>query len=254
MKRIIAALDNSAAARPVLETALGLGALAGLPVDAVSVGGEPARSSTTALVARQGLGLRVLADPVEEALLEAASAEDVAALVIGARGTPGGRRPAGHVALRVMAESGKPVVVVPPDSVGACPRQFKRVLVPLEGSEESSKPVFDLLSTLVPPDVELVVLHVFTTATTPRFFDRPEHDLDLLGDEFLGRHAPWPGARIEWRTGSAGGQVADACGDAEADLVVLAWSQDISVGHAAVVREVVTRSRIPVLLLPLPAS
>jgi hypothetical protein len=48
--------------------------------------------------------------------------------------------------------------------------------------------------------------------------------------------------------------VAEAYRDNDADLVVLSWSQDASVGHAKVVRDVLTASTIPVLLLPVAAG
>lgn len=42
---------------------------------------------------------------------------EVAVLVIGARGTPAGRRPIGHAAMQLINSVAKPLVVVPPTSV-----------------------------------------------------------------------------------------------------------------------------------------
>ena len=50
-------------------------------------------------------------------------------------------------------------------------------------------------------------------------------------------------------TGAA--EVATAAG---ADLIALGWSQDLTPDRAAVVREVLTRSEVPVLLLPCAAA
>jgi hypothetical protein len=148
-----------------------------------------------------------------------------------------------------MQRTHKPTIVVPPDAVGVFPRPFRRLLVPLEGSEESSRPIVDCLCPLIVTKVELVVLHVFTAETVPRVLDHPGRDLDLLGDEFLTRHCPYA-SRVEWRTGPVGARVTEAYDEHDADLVVLSWSQDSSAGHAEVVRDVVTASTIPVLLLP----
>jgi hypothetical protein len=248
MKTVLAALDASPAARAVVETALGVGDLMGADVEAVHVGRRPAETLET-LAAHHGVPLRLLHGPAERALLDAVAPPHVVAAVLGARATPGGRRPTGRTALAVMQGTNKPTVVVPPDAVGVSPRPFRRLLVPLEGSEETSRPVMDCLCPLIVAKVELVVLHVFTAETVPRVLDRPGRDLELLGDEFLTRHCPYA-TRVEWRTGPVGARVTDAYGEDDADLVVLSWSQDSSAGHAAVVRHVLAASTIPVLLLP----
>jgi hypothetical protein len=247
-RTVLACVDPGAAARAVVETARGIGSLMGADVEAVHVGRHATETLRT-LAARHDVPLRLLPPPTEAALLGAVAAPDVVAAVVGARATPGGRRPTGHTALAVIRQTSKPTVVVPPDAVGVAPRPFRRLLVPVEGSEESSRPVVDRLYPLIVGEVELVVLHVFTPDTAPRVLDRPRRDLQLLGDEFLTRHCPYA-TRIEWRTGPVGARVTEAYDQHDADLVVLSWSQDSSVGHAKVVRDVLTASTIPVLLLP----
>lgn len=248
MRTVLAALDASPAARPVLESALGVAQLTGAAVEAVHV---PTDSIETpqSLAARSQVSFRLLAGPVEQALRQAVADPAVIAVVLGARGTPGGRRPAGRTAIHILERASKPIVVVPPEAVGVSPRPFKRLLVPLEGTESSSRPVTESLCPLIVADVELVVLHVFTSDNPPRFLDRPARDLQMLGGEFLARHLP-DAARIEMRAGPVGPTVAEVCQQEDADLIVLSWSQDSSAGHAAVVRDVLGHSRIPVLLLP----
>jgi Universal stress protein family len=197
---------------------------------------------------RAGVRLRLLDGPVEKALLDAIADLDVIVAVIGARATAGGRRPAGRTAVHVLERATKPVVVAPPEAWGLSLRPFQRLLVPLEGTEAFSLPVTDRLAPLIARDIELVVLHVFSAATLPRVLDHPGRDLELLGGEFLARHCPHA-ARIEIRTGPVGSRVVEVCGETSADLVVLSWSQDSSAGHAAVVRDVLDRSTVPVLLL-----
>lgn len=249
MRTVLAALDASAAARPVLETATAVADLMDATVEAVHVAErEPPAETPAQLAARLGVPLRLLRGHVDEALLGALAAGDVVAAVVGARGTPGGRRPAGRTALRILQGTHKPVVVVPPEATDGT-RPLRRLLVPLEGTATSSRPVIEGLCPLVGGRAELVVLHVFTAATMPRVLDRPERDLELLGAEFLARYCP-PATHVELRTGPVARQISDVCRDEAIDLVVLSWSQDASPGRAAVVREVLANSTVPILLLP----
>lgn len=252
MSIVLAALDGGPASRPVLETALGIAALAAADVEAFHVR-EDSVETPHALATRVGVPLHIVGPPVTAGLLDAVSRPDVVVGVFGARSTPGGRRPAGHTALDVLARSAKPIVVVPPEAVGVSPRLFRRLLVPLEGSEESSRPIGESLRPLVASPIELVVLHVFTPATVPRTLDRPARDLGMWGDEFLARYCP-TADRLELRSGPVGGLVTVVCAEQDIDLVVLSWSRDMSAGHAAVIRDVLGHATIPVLMLPVTRS
>jgi nucleotide-binding universal stress UspA family protein len=249
MSIVLAALDTTAAARPVLETAVRIGELIGAEVEVVHVHGGPRDSIETAesLSARAGVRFRLLEGPVESALLGAISAPDVLAAVIGARSTTGGRRPVGRTALHILQHADKPVVVVPPEAVA--PIAFRRLLVPLDGTEVSSRPVLEWLWPLLATDAELVVLHVFTDRTLPAMLDRPVRDTEMLGREFLTYHLPHA-AHIEFRPGPVAARVAEVSREHAADLIVLSWSQDSSGGRAGVVREVLGAAACPVLLLP----
>lgn len=248
MTIVLAALDSTAVARPVLETALGIGRLMGAAIEAVHVGDGPP-DTPRELAKRNGIPIRLLEGAVEPALLEAVAQPDVIAAVLGSRSTPGDHRPTGHTALQVLQAARKPIVVVSPEALDGSSRSFHRLLVPLEGRAASSRPVVETLLPLITDDVDLVVLHVLTGATTPRFLDRPGRDLELLSDEFLCRHCP-TAARIEVRTGRVGRRVEEVCREEKADLIVLSWSQTMEEGHAAVVRDVLMRATVPVLLLP----
>jgi nucleotide-binding universal stress UspA family protein len=249
MGTVLAAIDCTPAARPVLQTALRVGELTGADVEAVHVpcGTGPGAETPESLAAHCGVPCRMLEDPVEPALLDAVEVPAVVAAVLGARSTPGGRRPVGHTALHLLERASKPVVVVPPDVVS--PGPIRRLLVPLEGTDASSRPVLEKLWPMIVADVELVVLHVFTQATLPRMLDRPVYDIEMLGGEFLARHLPHATC-IELRPGPVAERVAEVTAERGVDLVILSWSQVSSAGRAAVVREVLGRSSVPVLLLP----
>jgi nucleotide-binding universal stress UspA family protein len=246
MAVVIAALDTTAIARAVLETALRIGELAGAKIEAVHVHDGTAETPRS-LAARAGVRLRSLRGRVGPTLAAAMSAPTTIAGVIGARATPGGRQPVGRVAEYVLAHVSTPLVVVPPEV--EAPPGFRRVLVPLEGDPASSAPVLEHLRALVGPHPELVVLHVFTPATLPAMLDRPEYDFEIMGKEFLARHLPHA-SRIVLRPGPIGRRILEVAAEVEADLVVLSWAQDTTGGRARVVREVLGSSPIPVVLLP----
>ncbi|HSC91419.1 MAG TPA: universal stress protein, partial [Gaiellaceae bacterium] len=78
----------------------------------------------------------------------------------------------------------------------------------------------------------------------------PHHELEAWKEEFLARHAPRPeDVRLEVRVGRPGESVLRVAEEADADLIALGWARDLSRGRAAVVREVLERSPIPVLLV-----
>lgn len=252
-KLVLAAVDTADAARPVLETARRVAEMAGSAMEVVHVD-EDGRPEGTGrpgaledLVRRAGAPFRRLVGPVDETLLDAVDAPGVTAAVVGARTAPEGRRPVGRTARHLLRHTARPVVVVPPTAVPTGP--VRCVLLPMEGTASSSEPVLQALLPLLAPDVDLVVLHVFTDRTLPRMLDRSPRDLELLGREFLATHCP-PAARIDLRPGPVASTVAEAAERHGADLVVLSWAQDDSDGRARVVGDVLAASDLPVLMLP----
>jgi hypothetical protein len=246
MSVVLAAVDATDGARVVLDAAARFGHLTGSDIEAVCV-----RSSPLGLAgppephANDGVPVRFLEGPVAPSLLGALGAPEVIAAVIGARARLGGRRPVGRTAHEILAGALKPVVVVPLE-VNA-PGVFRRLLIPLEGTEASSLAVLERLCPLLVTAVELVVLHAFTEGTVPAMLDSPAYGLDVLGKEFLTLHCPYSN-RVEFCLGPVAKRVAEA--SREHDLVVLSWSQDSSPGRARTVREVLDASAVPVLLLP----
>ncbi|HVM54134.1 MAG TPA: universal stress protein [Acidimicrobiales bacterium] len=248
MRTVLAAIDASPAAQPVLDTALGMASLTDATVEAVHVR-EMATSTSQAIASRRGVPIREVEGDVETCLLRELNRDEVILGVVGARGTPTGRRPVGHTALQLLRRTAKPLVVVPPETMDATSGSPHRLLIAVEGTEESARPVTDRLAPLLGGNAELVAVHVFTTATAPPMIDHPEWGLEAWGAEFLARYCP-EASQIDLRTGPVGGRVLDAAADAAADLIVLSWSQDTSPGHAVVVQHVLERSPVPILLLP----
>jgi nucleotide-binding universal stress UspA family protein len=253
MSIVLAALDTTPAARGVLETAIQIGQLTGTDVDTLHVRRSPLESVETLelLAAQAKVPFRVLEGSVKPALLDALRTSDVTVAVMGARATSGGQRPAGRTAAHIIENLDKPVVLVPPEV--AAPISIRRILVPLEGAETSSRSVREQLRPFLVAEAELIVLHVFTEATLPTMLDRPFRDLEILGKEFLIRHHPHA-SHIELRLGPVAERVAEVSAEHGADLIVLSWSQDATPGRAMVIREVLGASTLPVMLLPVTRS
>jgi nucleotide-binding universal stress UspA family protein len=249
MSTVLATLDENTVAEPVLETALRCGQLFGSDVGALHVCRHPGvpHATMASLAERSGVPLRVVSGPVVATLLESLAGPEIVTGVLGARARGEGRDPVGHVAAQILERIAKPVVIVPPDR--NVPGRIRRLLVPLEGTEASSRPVTEWLLPRIEEDVELVVVHAFTGVTRPGMLDRPEYDWSLLGDEFLARH--FPGAtHVELASGPAARRITEASISCQADLVVMSWAQDTSEGRAKTLRAVLRTSSLPVLLLP----
>ena len=249
MSTILAAIDASAAARPVLDTAVVLGRRLRLPVVALHVrqdGVEPERL----LAARAAVELRLAVGVPAQAIVGALGGTDVAMAVFGVRGHPGGPRPAGSTALAVASQASKPVVVVPPEPQDPPPAGLHRVLVPLDGTPDAARAVEQAMRWFAGSGVAIVSLHVFDAATVPRFWDRPEHDHAAWSREFLARNAPAAGRHLEVRSGWPSDRILEVAGTERADMIALGWRRRLAPDRAAVVRDVLARTPVPVILLP----
>lgn len=256
MTVILAAVDDSDVALPVLTTARTLADQISGNLRAVHVREPPSPAAGMAASAAKGLGIpleELDGDPVE-ALVAVVASPEVALVVVGARGSPEGPRPCGHVALAVAERSDTPVVVVPPDGARDPGAPIRRAIVPLEGTRESSDAVTAPLRALRDAGVEVTVVHVFDADTVPRFWDQSSYAEESFAAEFA---ACWCGdvdVPVRLRRGAAGNVVLDVAEVEEADVIVLGWSQDLSPGRARVVHAVLDRACIPVLLVPVHGS
>jgi nucleotide-binding universal stress UspA family protein len=249
MKKVIAALDNSLAAKPVLISARTLGGILGAEVEAVHVPVNGDRVARNAAAAER-IPLRTAEGPVVDRLIEEGLASDVIALALGARGTPAGCRPLGSTAVAVATSLQKPVVIVPPDA--RRPGELRRVLVPLEGPGAATRTPQTIIELAQGKELEVVVLHVREEESLPLFTDQPQHEQPAWLEEFLRRYCPWGigAVRAEVRAGRSDELVPLVAEQTQADLIALGWSQELAEGRAPVVRAALTRASTPVLLVP----
>jgi nucleotide-binding universal stress UspA family protein len=249
MTRVLVAVDNSLAAKTVVAGARTLAALLDADVDAVHVRVDGRRTAQDATRAA-GVPLRVTSGAVVERLVGESEADDVLALVIGARGRPIAGHPLGGTATAVATAVHKPVLIVSPDEDP--PEVFKRVLVPLEGTLATSLVPRAILELAPDADLDVVALHVLDEDSLPSFTDQPQHEEEAWATEFLHRYCPWTlsSVRLETRIGRSDELVPLAADECGCDLIALGWSQEISAGRAPVVRRTLEQSRRPILLFP----
>jgi nucleotide-binding universal stress UspA family protein len=248
MSTILAAVDRTPTARPVLETARLLARTFHADGEALHVV-APGEEAPTSLAATAGMPLRILTGDPVETICDAVT-ENVDLAVLGARRGASGGQPVGHVAFEVMTRLEVPVVVVPPDAWDHLPHTLHKALVPLDAATAAAPILQAAVATLAEAGAEVVVLHVVDEP--PRFLDHPERDLDEWAHQLVGRHLP-VAVRTEIRTDGAARQTLMVAAAEKVDLIVLAWSRRLDADHAAVVRDVLSRACVPVLLLPVDA-
>ncbi len=248
--RILAAIDDSPAAAPVLAAATAFAARLGGTIDLVHVD-EPGKHTAAAVAEHVGLDLRVVDGDPAAAILAAAADPAVAVVAMGARGHQGGALPVGHVTCAVLEQIDKPVLVVPPDApTPDDTRPIQRVLFPFEGTVRSTGAVTATLHRLADAGVDLVGVHVFTADTVPAFWDQQAHAERSWADEFITRWCAGSDIDLHLRRGAPAETIVEVADTEKVDIIALGWSQDMSPGRAAVVRAALTGCRHPVLLIP----
>jgi nucleotide-binding universal stress UspA family protein len=242
--RLLAAIDDSEAAGRVASAAAQLAGRMGWQLDLVHV---VENGHARAVAAAGAHPLRLVRGSPAAVLADELEAPDVAMAVIGAREDRDDPRPAGHIATELLLDADKPVVVVPPDGEG--PPTLGRVLVPLDGTEETARALEPVLRLCDDAGLETLVLHVFDRTTAPAFWDQPQHCNDGWTDEFVARFSPRARA-MHLRAGTPGDHVVSVATSEGADMLLLAWSRRLTPGRARCVRETLRQAHVPVLLVP----
>jgi nucleotide-binding universal stress UspA family protein len=248
--KVLAALDQTAAAAPVLGAGDEIAHMFGAEVEAVHVRQDGAQQ-VRELATHHGVALTELEGSPGPRLAQALEDDDDAvALVVGTRCLPQGGREIGSTALEVVTTARKPVFAIPPE----LPTGFAigRVLVPLEGSLPTSYAPYEALDVPGAGHVEVVILHVLDEEAVPAFSDQPQHEWEAYGREFLARYSLWPfeHVRFETRVGRPDQHILPVAQELDCDLIALAWTQELEPGRARIVRETLRRGRIPIMLMP----
>jgi nucleotide-binding universal stress UspA family protein len=251
MTKLLAAVDNSTAALPVVGTACAVADLFGAKVEALHVtvdGADLARAAANAALIPYW---RTGGDPTAQ-LLAAADDPDVLLVAAAFRNVDSAdAEPLGSVTRELMTQLPRPIVVVPPGE--DAPARIDRVLVALDRDAAATAALEPVLALVAGAEVEIVIVHVCAPDDVPPFADQLQHETNAWVDEFLSGYCPMARDRIrvELRYGEPAGEISAVAARLAADLVVLAWSQSLDAGHAPVVRRLVAQDRIPILLVPI---
>lgn len=250
MSIVLAAVDDSLAAGPVITAAIGIAPLLGSSVEAVHVGEETGRTARECAV-RAGVPFRnVPGDPAE--ILGRLCVEDVTAVVVGTRDRASETGPVGHLALELAECLPRPLLVVPSQYVPS--DGVERVLVALEGSPVRAKPLRRAVGVVAGADIDLTVVHVDTEDSVPAFSDSAAHETAEFAQEYLTRYWPLaPRARLALPIGAPVDEVLAVADDVKPDVLVAGWPQGAGPAHGHVVRELLRRSPYPVLLVAVSA-
>jgi Universal stress protein family len=249
--RIVAAIDGARLSAGVLLTAKVVAPLFLADVRALHVvetGDDLVQARRTA--AEAGMPLQVCEGPVLSTLVAQCAASGVVAVVIGASAGRGSARALGRRALGLITATQRPVFVVPEGA--DVPHHLRRALLPLDASPQTQEALIEAAGLATAQQVDLLAMHVHAYHDIPMFNDQPQHEVPAWSAEFLRRYWPGPGPhpQLRLRVGVPEDEILAALAASEADLLILAWGQDLSPGRAHVVRTALLESRRPVLLLP----
>jgi len=246
MSRILAAVDDSLAAEPVIATAQAIAPLFGATVDVLHVAdveGPTARS----VADRRGVPLRTLnGDAVARLAIESTS-DDVLALVCGT-GTPPAGTDRGYVALALAATLEKPIIVVPPTA--PVTDSMHRVLLAIKGTPRKARALKRAVELTEAAGLELLVVHVDDEDSIPSFSDQVQYETELYAQEFLARYVLGaPAAKLTLRIGDPAEEILKTAAELLPDLIAVGWPHTAEPRHGEIASQIVQRSRIPVLLV-----
>lgn len=248
-RRVIAFVADSPEARPVIAVASLLGQIFSAQVEAIHVG-EELPDDLTGLAEERGIDLRLLSGDPMQRIVDEMGPAGVVAGVVGTRG-PHGPRPAGHIALQVISRVSRMMAVVPPQAHIPEAKELRRILVPLDGTEESAQAVRSVCRAFDRPRVEILVLHIFDRATVPSFWDQAQYAAEAWGEEFRARFLESTAARVALRSGTPEDWVLTVGAEEHSDFIALGWSQRLDPGRARVIRRLLSEADLPVLLVPI---
>ena len=246
MSRILAAVDDSAAAEPVIALAEAIAPLFGATTDALHIA-EAEGATVRAVADTRGVRVRTSSgDPVARLAIEC-EREDVLAVVCGT-GRPPPSTPRGEVAVALATTLDKPIVVVPPDApiIDA----VRRVLIAIKGTPSTPRALKRAVELTAASGLEILVVHVDDLESLPSFSDQVQYETELYAQQFLARYVIGAShARLTLRIGDPAAEILATAGDLRADVIAVGWQRTTEPSHGQVARQIIQRSRIPVLLV-----
>lgn len=273
---ILVPLDGSRASAVALGAARTLCRSTGAVLQALHV--SPRRLAPDQLLAAIGMAPDSLSEAVlnqavgrpEREIPRAASALGAGLIVISSHGsTHDLARLAGHVTLSVIREAVCPVLVIRSAlGTGAADKlsHIRRILVPLDGSPESTACVGHAAELARPSNAELCFLHVAMTKgalprgramlSAPRYLDQPYLEMEAWREEFLAcslglERQAWLGVPPELylSRGEPSTEIVRFATEHDCDLIAVAWAGRLGGERATVVTSLLDSAPCPLFFL-----
>ena len=248
MTDVLVAVDDTAAAEPVLRTGLLIAQSLGRPVHVLHAG-EP-NPRLEELAHQYGLAVDFQPGPAETTVPAAVADPQVEVVVVGLHGLPGHHR-TGHLVPALASQSRVPVVIVPASA--AVRGAAGRVMFPLDGTQRISAGARPLIAAYVAAGIDVIALHVYDPKTVPRFHDGPEDDA-VWRDEFLAQHCADLEIQLTTRPGPLVPAVLEVAASQDVDIIALPTRGDTAGIADSFVHEVLTSADRPVALVPVPRT
>lgn len=246
MSIVLAAIDNSAAAQPVIDMAKALAVAFGGSVEALHVADELGETAT-AVAEHHSVPCRVVSGDPVAAITERALSDDVIGVVVGARGSARARA-VGHVAVEIVGSIAKPVLVVPPNI--STHVKWRTALIAMKGTPNTVRHLDAIIRWATTARIDVVVVHVDTDESLPSFSDQAAHATTSYAEEFRARFlSSVTNARLELRVGDPVEQILDVADAVGADVVVVGWTEHRRTPTRAIAIDILERCRVPVLLI-----
>lgn len=250
MSTILAAIDNSAAAQPVLSLATTLGKLLGSPVEVLHVS-ETDQPSATAQAEGNGLECETMSGDPLALIVERAGQDDISAVVIGAPGRVQNGHVGHHLPRRIADAINKRLLVVPLEAKS--PDQLHRVVIAIERTDAKARHLTAAVNLAKAPTLDIAAVLVVDEESIPSFSDQAAHGTDAYTSDFLARCGHYaPDATFELRIGVPADEVLNLADSVAADMVAVGWPNETDADRRTTARDILDRSHIPVLVAALP--
>lgn len=209
--------------------------------------------------------LNAVGEPAQE-ILRVAGEIGADSIIMLTRGGTGEPETLQHLTIPVLQDPPCPVFVVRMaldllSQTGRL-RRMRRILVPLDGTAEAAFALKEASDLAKQANARLLMLHVIESnpergkaPATPSFSDHSPYEMEAWGDEFFRSNfalTPAPqGLEVEiaLRFGDPQSEIIQFAAESDCDLVVAAWSGNLSPGRAAVVLRLLHEATCPLLFL-----
>ena len=273
MKKILLPLDGSEASLKAFIPAKSLAELLETTLCILHISEEKIDSNSFLEkigINKEDLGCYIFSqktgDPAEVILLESEHADYI---VMGTHGkTCDKTQKAGSVAIKVVENTSKPVLLIKPD-IEMTYQDNKwipqRALIPLNGAPNSAQALVPVMNILVKTTAEIDLVHISShkaelmkeegAFTAPYYEDYPQHEWSSWSKEFMRRFCPilhnhnHINLKLSLFHGNPADEILNFAKENNNDLIALAWHGILSHLKASILKRVLSECNCPIMLI-----